>query len=310
MPRFNKSKKLHDLLLRWYRSNKRPLPWRKTRNPYRILVSEVMLQQTQVSRVKKKYSLFIKRYPTLQSLARAPVADAIRSWQGMGYNQRVLRLKRFAKEVVENYGGQIPEEIKALQSLPGVGQYTAHAIACFAFNQPVPVGDVNVSRVLSRVFKRMKSVSDRSDNETVWKLARQILPEKDVPHWNQALMDLGATVCTARRPLCATCPVSALCLSAHVLLHSIGEAGVRSATREKLYRGLPVRIYRGRIVEGLRRLNGSSTIELSRLGRLIKPDFTGTEIPWLRSVTQKLAEDGLVELGKRKNKILVRLPRT
>lgn len=310
MTQKTKTQKFRRLLLNWYRENKRHLPWRTTRNPYRILVSEIMLQQTQASRVQKKYPLFLKRYPTLQSLASSPVADVIRSWQGMGYNRRVLRLKRFAEEVVENYGGRIPREVKLLQSLPGVGQYTAHATACFAFDQPVPVVDVNVTRVLSRVFQQMNSVSERKNHRTVWKLAQRILPGKDVSHWNQALMDLGATVCTARRPLCATCLVNALCSSVHILSRSNGEAAGRSATREKLYRGLPVRIYRGRIVESLRRLNGRSTVELSKLGRLIKHDFTSTEIPWLKSVIQKLTEDGLVELGKRERKIHVRLPLT
>ena len=293
--------------MRWYAVNKRPLPWRRTLNPYRILVAEIMSHQTQVSRVARKYGPFLRRFPTLQSLVREPVAGLIRSWQGMGYNGRAVRLRESAVQIAKNHGGRVPEDLKVLQTLPGIGKYTAHAIACFAFAQRVPVVDVNVHRVLSRIFWKMKSVRDTKDAETVWNVAHDILPKSGVQKWNQALMDLGATVCTSQRPVCGVCPVRTLCSSTHILSHS-NRMARRKPSREPLYHGLPVRIYRGRIVERLRRLNGRTTIALNKLGREIKADFARSEFSWLESVLRKLAKDGLVEFQKRRNTTVVRLP--
>ena len=267
-----------------------------------------MLQQTQVSRVSQKYALFLKRFPSVRALARQPVAGVIRAWQGMGYNGRALRLKECAQQIVKSHQGRVPNDLNALQTLPGIGKYTAHAVACFAFAQRVPVVDVNVQRVLSRVFWKMKSVRDRKVAEPVWEIAHRVLPGKNARSWNQALMDLGATICTSRRPLCGICPVSALCSSAPTLLRSYGKPAPRKLSREKLYRGLPIRIYRGRIVESLRKLNGERRIRLDKLGTLIKPGFVRAESPWLESVLQKLAKDGLVELSKKENNTFVRLP--
>lgn len=298
--------KFHRLLLRWYRSNKRPLPWRKTRNPYHILVSEIMLQQTQVSRVLQKYPGFLRRFPTLHKLAHASTAEVVQAWRGMGYNNRAVRLRDFARQVVQSHEGKIPNDANTLQTLPGIGKYTAHALACFAFGKEVPVVDVNVSRVLSRIFFRMRHPADLKESKTMWRLAECILPKHRAADWNQALMDLGATYCTARKPLCAECPVSVACASRATLRFSDRER--RENKKEKLYRGFPIRIYRGRIIEHLR--NVPATIEVGKLGGFVKGNFSQKELPWLSSILHKLRNERLVELRARGDKTYARLART
>src|SRR5512139_1248480 len=139
-------------LLGWYRSSARPLPWRRTRNPYRILLSEVMLQQTQVSRVLIHYRRFLRRFPNLWSLSQAGTADVLRAWRGMGYNNRAVRLRNLAADVCSTKGGKLPQTVEELRSLPGIGRYTAGAVSCFAFGRRVPIVDTNIQRVLGRVF--------------------------------------------------------------------------------------------------------------------------------------------------------------
>lgn len=301
-----KIKKLHLHLLHWYSRNKRSLPWRKTRDPYRILVSEIMLQQTQVHRVQQKYPIFLRRFPSIQKLARATTAAVIRSWQGMGYNRRALLLRDCAKKIMQQHQGKIPGDVNLLMTLPGIGRYTAHAVACFAFKKPVPVVDVNAHRVLSRVFYRMKGVSERKDPETIWKLAEYAVPKHDASRWNQALMDFGAEICTSRKPRCSICPIVSMCASVQNLSQRNGRTSVRNQRHEKRYNGLPIRIYRGRIVEHLRNLNGKKTIGASTLGKLIKPNFSSAELPWLKGILNKLQDDGLVEVHQRGRKSLGR----
>ena len=179
-------------ILAWYEIHKRDLPWRGDPNPYHILVSEVMLQQTQVDRVIPKYRAFLERFPTLQSLADASTADVLRAWQGLGYNRRALNLKRTAEAACRQFGGRLPSRVEALEQLPGVGKYTARAVACFAFGAQVPVVDTNVRRVLSGFAGR-----ELTDRET-WELAERLLPEGRAADWNQALMDYGALVYRAK----------------------------------------------------------------------------------------------------------------
>ena len=197
-------------LLSWFDATGRRLPWRETADGYAILVSEVMLQQTQVDRVIPVYHAFLRRFPTFESLAGAPAGEVIRAWAGMGYNRRALNLQRAAQAVVERHGGALPTDPKALRSLPGVGEYTANALACFAQGRQVAVVDTNVRRVLGRVFHWPSSPTDREVAET----AERVLPEGKAWAWNQALMDLGATVCTSRRPTCLLCPVRSACRGA------------------------------------------------------------------------------------------------
>ncbi len=188
-------------LIRWSRRERRPLPWRGERDPYRVLVSEVMLQQTQADRVAPRYERFLARFPTVEALAAASLADVLEEWSGLGYNRRARHL-RAAAQVVAASGW--PATAAELESLPGVGPYTAAAIACFAFGEQVPALDVNVRRVLSRWHGA--PLTGRA-------LAAVAAAELggDARDWNQAMMDLGAVVCTARRPRCDACPVAAGC---------------------------------------------------------------------------------------------------
>ncbi len=199
------------LLLDWYTREGRKLPWRETTDPYAILVSEMMLQQTQVDRVLPKYHEFLERFPTLTALAEAPTAEVIRAWSPLGYNMRAVRLQGIARQVVAEYGGQIPASVDDLLKLKGVGRYTAGAIACFAHHQQVPTVDTNIRRVLYRIFVGIEKAEAPVREEDAWKLAETALPAGQAYDWNQALMDLGATICTATTPVCESCPMQSVC---------------------------------------------------------------------------------------------------
>ncbi len=194
-------------LLRWYRRHGRDLPWRRTRDPYRILVSEVMLQQTQVERVVPKYREFLRRYPSIRHLARAQAQEVRELWSPLGYNLRPLRLWETANAILRRYNGRIPDCRERLLSLKGIGPYTAGAVLAFAYGRRVPVLETNVRRVLQRVFYG-RPMPDR----VLWETAARLLPRRAY-NFNQALMDFGATVCTARSPRCAACPMQGLCRS-------------------------------------------------------------------------------------------------
>jgi A/G-specific adenine glycosylase len=199
-------------LLRWFRRHGRDLPWRRTRDPYRILVSEVMLQQTQVARVRPYYERFLARYPSIEVLAAAPGSRVRESWEGLGYYRRARNLHLLAREVVRDRGGVIPRDLEQLRQLPGVGRYTAGAIASFAFERATPAVDTNVARVLRRAFH--PRLPARQATRLAWQTAEQVLPRRGKAAWafNQAIMELGALVCTARAPRCGICPVRPLCL--------------------------------------------------------------------------------------------------
>jgi A/G-specific adenine glycosylase len=198
-------------LLRWFRRHGRDLPWRRTRDPYHIIVSEFMLQQTQVCRVEVYYEKFLKLFPTLHSLASAPAAMVRESWDGLGYYRRATNLHRLAQEVVRDRAGEIPADPAALRQLPGVGRYTAGAVASFAFEMAAPAVDTNVARVLRRAFHPRGS--GRHLSRKIWQTAEQMLPRKGKSAWafNQAIMELGALICTAREARCGTCPVRSVC---------------------------------------------------------------------------------------------------
>jgi A/G-specific adenine glycosylase len=197
-------------LLAWYGRHGRDLPWRRTRNPYRVLVSEIMLQQTQVSRVLPKYREWLRRYPSLERLAAASAAEVREAWYPLGYNIRPLRLRAIARTVVRRHGGRLPATRDGLLALAGIGAYTAGAVLSFAFGQDAPILDTNVRRVLRRVWLGDgRAVRDRA----LWGLAERLLPRGRAYDFNQALMDLGATVCTARKPRCGACPLARMCAS-------------------------------------------------------------------------------------------------
>jgi len=198
-------------LLDWYRRNGRDLPWRQTRDPYRILVSEVMLQQTQVDRVLPKYREWLEKYPTLAALASAPEADVSETWRPLGYNIRPRRLHAIARESVEHYGGELPADEQTLRSFKGIGAYTAGAVLSFAFGQRAAILDTNVARVLFRVFVGQGDLKAHAMRRHLWEVSRTVLPMRNVFDFNQALMDFGATLCTARKPDCPACPMRAGC---------------------------------------------------------------------------------------------------
>ena len=198
-------------LLAWWSRAARDLPWRRTRDPYRVLVSEFMLQQTQVSRVEEYYPRFLERFPNLRSLASAPARAVREEWEGLGYYARARNLHRLAKQV-SGVRCQVPDDPEELLKLPGIGPYTAGAIASFAYEKPVPAVDTNVSRVYRRVFfGRRERGEVRS--AAIWDLARVLTPRNGKRAWNynQAVMELGALICVARTPKCPECPVRPVC---------------------------------------------------------------------------------------------------
>ncbi|HSC28395.1 MAG TPA: A/G-specific adenine glycosylase [Vicinamibacterales bacterium] len=198
-------------LLRWYGRNGRDLPWRQTTDPYRILVSEIMLQQTQVERVRPKYHEWLQKYPTLEALACAAEVDVARTWRPLGYNIRPRRLHAIARESVSRYGGTIPASEAALRSFKGIGAYTAGAVMSFAFGRRSAILDTNVARVLFRVFVGRGNLKSHAMRRHLWDVSRALLPVRRVFDFNQALMDFGATTCTARKPSCAKCPMRRGC---------------------------------------------------------------------------------------------------
>lgn len=203
----------------WYRRNARDLPWRETRDAYRILVSELMLQQTQVARVLDFYSRFLTRFPTLEALAGARQGQVVAAWRGLGYYARARNLHKLARTVVREeahvYGGTLPDEPAALRALPGIGAYTAGAVASFAYERRASLVDTNVARVLARCFAPTLRPKRPRDLTQLWRIAEALLPQTGRAAWthNQALMELGALVCTARVKQCAICPLKAICRS-------------------------------------------------------------------------------------------------
>ena len=198
-------------LLAWYADHGRDLPWRRTRDPYHIWVAEVMLQQTQVATVTSYYERFLARFPTVEALAAASLDEVLKLWEGLGYYARARYLHAAARKVVTEHGGRIPEAAEELLSLPGVGRYTADAILSMAYGQDVPALDGNVRRVLSRAFAIDEDVTRGTGQRRLRVLAEELLPPGRAGDFNQALMDLGATVCTPRAPRCGGCPLAEAC---------------------------------------------------------------------------------------------------
>ena len=200
-------------LLAWYDRAGRDLPWRRTRDPYRVLVSEVMLQQTQVSRVAEYFPRFLARFPDFGTLARAQQRSVLEAWEGLGYYARARNLHALARVVTREHAGTLPSDPTALERLPGIGRYTAGAVASFAYERPVPAVDTNVARVIRRASLREVDGDSAPSQRAVWQIAASLVPRDGKRAWrfNQAIMELGALVCVARRPRCPQCPVRAQC---------------------------------------------------------------------------------------------------
>jgi A/G-specific adenine glycosylase len=204
-------RRFRTTLLTWYREHGRQLPWRETDDPYHILVSEVMLQQTQVDRVLPKYHEWLERYPTLEALATAHEDEVAQTWRPLGYNIRPKRLQMIAREAVARYDGALPNDEATLLSFKGLGRYTVGAIRSFAFRERAAILDTNVARVLFRVFIGKGDPKSHAMTRQLWALSETMVPRKHVFDFNQALMDFGATLCTARKPQCLFCPMRSHC---------------------------------------------------------------------------------------------------
>jgi len=211
MRRTDATRTFQRRLLAWYRVHQRDLPWRKTRNPYKILVSEIMLQQTQVDRVMPKYREFLRRYPSVKALAAAKAGELRRVWYPLGYNVRPLRLRRIAQRALAEHGGRIPNSYDGLIAMDGIGRYTAGAVLNFAFKQDAPILDTNVARLLGRFFGVRGDHKRGRTQRRLWRLAEAVIPAGKGHIINQAMMDFGAMVCTARAPRCPTCVLRASC---------------------------------------------------------------------------------------------------
>jgi A/G-specific adenine glycosylase len=198
-------------LLAWYRKYGRDLPWRRTDDPYHILVSEIMLQQTQVDRVLPKYQEWLAKYPSFEALAGAPIDEVTKTWYPLGYNIRPKRLHSIAREAMEKFGGELPSDEATLRSFKGIGDYTVGAIRSFAFHERAAILDTNVARVLLRVFGGGCRAKAHATRRHLWNLSEALVPRRQVFDFNQALMDFGATVCVARQPKCLICPMRRMC---------------------------------------------------------------------------------------------------
>lgn len=208
-------KKIQNALLTWYESNARDLPWRQSRDPYHIWLSEIMLQQTQVVRVRTYYERFLQRFPTLVSLARADEDDVLTMWAGLGYYRRARLFLKAVRLVVSQYGGEVPQDYSEFRSLPGVGDYTAGAVLSIAFNKPYPAVDGNVLRVLTRLTAYNEPIDRAKGKRAMHQLASQLMPSDNPGDWNQAVMELGALICRPKSPRCHACPLAAWCGAYH-----------------------------------------------------------------------------------------------
>lgn len=290
-------------LLDWFAANRRDLPWRHTRDPYAILVSEVMLQQTQVDRVIPYFAAWLERFPTAEALAGAPTAEVIHAWAGLGYNRRAVNLQRTARHVVEELDGVFPSTVEGLQALPGIGPYTAGAIAAFAFERDVAFIDTNMRRVIHRLFFGVDVPKPVANDKQILSIAGELVPPGRGWEWNQALIEFGALQCTARKPACVICPLQHTCAAYPAVQTAIKElpAGVR-LKKEPAFAGSN-RFYRGRVLAALRDQASarpdSPSLPISELGKRVRDDFSPDEhITWLYGVVQGLEQDGLARVAE------------
>lgn len=289
-----------DALCEWYDEHHREFPWRDTTDPYAILVSEIMSHQTQLDRVETAWRAFLDRWPTVDALATADQADVVAFWstQRLGYNNRARYLHRTAQQVVDEFDGTIPESPTDLESLPGVGPYTANAVASFAYNNGEAVVDTNVKRVLYRVFSDLHE----QDSPTYQQIADALMPAGDSRIWNNAVMELGALACE-KTPRCdaADCPWRAWCDA-----YASGDFTAPDVPIQPEFEGSR-RQYRGRVIRALR---DDAELALDDLGPRIRVDYVpdgeyGRD--WLRDLLEDLENDGLVELRPREDGVSVRL---
>jgi A/G-specific adenine glycosylase len=276
---------VRDAILDWYRANGRTLAFRRTRDPYAVLVSEAMAQQTQAERAATRWERFMDRFPTVDALASATPADVIREWQGLGYDRRGLALWRAARLIRDRHGGRVPESVEALNALPGVGPYTSRAVAAIAFGLPVGAVDVNVRRVIGRIV----GGADGLPPADVQVIADQVTTTSDPATWTHAVMDFGATVCGPRTPRCGECPVRPSCRFAAE--DQTGAAPARRASRPTAPFEATNRWLRGRILDVLREAPQHDWVALD--------SAIGThELDRVHRAATALAAEGMVELRR------------
>lgn len=290
--------RISALLLEWYaRYGRTHLPWRETRDPYRIIVSEFMLQQTQVERVLPKYNAFVAAFPDIRALAAAGTDDVIRLWQGLGYNSRAIRLQRLAREVVDRYGGEVPRDAAALRDLPGIGPYTVAAVLAFAFNAHAAAMDTNIRRVVHRVVYGIEFFP-KAPAAQIDAAALDLVPPDRAHDWNSAMMDLGSQICTARAPKCLICPLAAACAAAPVDAAQLEDLRRKYARAPSPQERVPfektTRFARGRIVDVLRALPSGQKISLLDLHAQLHP-LLGRESDEFGAIVRTLERDGIVE---------------
>lgn len=277
---------ISDPLLRWFRAEQRDLPWRRTPDPYAIWVSEVMLQQTQVATVIPYFELWMARFPTVAALAAASEDDVLHAWQGLGYYSRARNLLRGAREVAARYGGRVPDQVEELLSLPGVGLYTAGAIASIAYNRAAPIVDGNVVRLLSRLFALRGDPQRAPLKARLWELAGALIPPGEARDFNPAMMELGATICTPQNPRCGACPVAGACMARALgIQDELPETAARPAVTA-------VRMVAGLVWRGGRVLLAQRRADESRWAGMWQ--FPNTEVqpeePTSRAVERAIAE--------------------
>jgi A/G-specific adenine glycosylase len=285
-------------LLAWYAVHGRThLPWRTTRDPYRIVVSELMLQQTQVERVIPLFEAFVARFPSFEALAAADAGDVVRAWRGLGYNSRAVRLHALGREVVKRHGGRLPSDTAALRALPGIGAYTAAAVRAFAFELDDAAVDVNLRRVIHRVAFGLEH-PPLADDRTLDTLAIAAVPRGAAHDWNSAMMDLGATICTARAARCLVCPLREACAAAPVdsatLAARVREHAPRRTPQESIPFERTTRFLRGRIIDRLRDVPARESLAVEALQRDLTDVVPYDRLHEVPSVIDALVRDGIV----------------
>ncbi|MEN9557852.1 MAG: hypothetical protein RL141_221 [Candidatus Parcubacteria bacterium] len=278
-------------ILRWYANNKRRLPWRNTRNPYRIFISEIMLQQTQVDRVKVFYRTWLKQFPTWESLAAAQTDVLLHAWAGLGYNRRALMVRQAAQQVLAT---GVPTTIDEWRALKGVGPYTAAAIYAITAQKRAIVIDTNVRRVAGRLFLGIPYPTPAQDSRIARALDRAMPKNDSVWELPQAFMDFGTAQCTSTNPQCARCPFQSSCRAAKKFLRGTAGKKPRTASHEHRHPGKPFpdRIYRGRVLAAIR----SGTSYTSRtIGRAVDPSFhPATDADWMARILHRLTREGFI----------------
>jgi A/G-specific adenine glycosylase len=284
-------------VLAWYTAfGRRHLPWRQTRDPYRIVVAEFMLQQTQVDRVLPLYAAFLERFPTFAALAQSDAADVMRAWRGLGYNSRAQRLRLLARAVMTDHAGNLPRERAALLALPGIGPYTASAVRAFAFDEDDVALDTNIRRVVHRLAFGVE-FPPIADDTIIDATAGMMLPAGRGHDWNSAMMDVGAMICTARAPKCLVCPLVAPCVAAPLDAARLALAAKAHAKRSP-QAALPfertTRFLRGRIIDRLRDLEARDVITIADLQRQLAATVPADRIADIPDVVAALVGEGIV----------------